>query len=125
MRFRFLGVGPIIQPHRTCDIAQGGEMMEPVDLSTLMPEAEAVVKAKSGDARGYETLYHLHKRNIYSLCLRRTRNVSDAEDLTQEVFLQVHRKISSFRGEAKFASWLYRVALNFVHMHARRSRLRQ
>jgi RNA polymerase sigma-70 factor, ECF subfamily len=94
-------------------------------LSTEMPEAEAIEKARNGDVRGYEALYHLHKRQIYSLCLRRTGNVSDAEDLTQEVFLQVHRKMSSFRGEAKFGSWLYRVALNFVLMHARRPRLDQ
>ena len=91
-------------------------------LNLEVSEAEAIDKAKNGDAGGYEALYHLHKRQIYLLCLRSAGDVCDAEDLTQEVFLQVYRKISSFRGEAKFGSWLYRVALNFALMHARRRR---
>ncbi|HWY58602.1 MAG TPA: RNA polymerase sigma factor [Terriglobales bacterium] len=99
-------------------------MLESVGLPE-MSESEAIEKAKNGDVRGYEALYHLHKRQIYSLCLRHTRNVPDAEDLTQEIFLQVYRKISSFRGDAKFGSWLYRVAFNFVLIHVRRPRLNQ
>ena len=94
-------------------------------LNAAVSEAEAIERAKNGDVSGYEALYHLHKRQIYSLCLRSVGNVSDAEDLTQEVFLQVYRKISGFRGDAKFGSWLYRVALNFALMHARRRRLDQ
>jgi RNA polymerase sigma-70 factor, ECF subfamily len=92
-------------------------------LNTETSEAEAIEKAKKGDVCGYETLYHLHQRRIYSLCLRATSNVFDAEDLTQDVFLQMYRKLSTFRGDAKFGSWLYRVALNFVLMHLRQRRL--
>ncbi len=87
-------------------------------LHTEMTESEAIEKAK-GDVTGYNTLYHLHKRRVYAWCLRSTGNVSDAEDLTQEVFLQVYRKISTFRGDAKFGSWLYRVAFNLSGMHFR------
>jgi RNA polymerase sigma-70 factor, ECF subfamily len=94
-------------------------------VNAEMSEAEAIEKAKNGDVRGYETLYHQHKRQIYSLCLRCTGNVFDAEDLTQEVFLQVYRKISTFRGDAKFGSWLHRVGLNLVLMDARRRHLDQ
>jgi RNA polymerase sigma-70 factor (ECF subfamily) len=94
-------------------------------LNLEISEAEAIDKARNGDMRGYEALYHLHKRQIYLLCLRSAGDVCDAEDLTQEVFLQVYRKLSSFRGEAKFGSWLYRVALNFALMHARRRRPEQ
>jgi RNA polymerase sigma-70 factor (ECF subfamily) len=62
-----------------------------------MQEAEAIEKAKGGDASGYQTLYQLHQRRIHSLCLRITRDTSDAEDLVQEMFLQVHRNIGLSR----------------------------
>jgi RNA polymerase sigma-70 factor, ECF subfamily len=87
-----------------------------------LDENEAIDKAKSGDPEGHERLYRLNKRRVYSLCLRYAGNASDAEDLTQEVFLQVYRKIGGFRGEAKFASWLYRVAMNVAMMHLRKRR---
>jgi RNA polymerase sigma-70 factor (ECF subfamily) len=93
--------------------------------STEMPEAEAIEKARNGDVTGYESLYHLHRSRVYSLCLRFTGNAPDAEDLAQEVFLQVYRKISTFRGDAKFGSWLYRVAVNLAMMHFRRRRPRE
>jgi len=93
--------------------------------NTAMPEAEAIEKARNGDVAGYESLYHLHRSRVYSLCLRFTGNVSDAEDLVQEVFLQVYRKISTFRGDAKFGSWLHRVAVNLALMHFRRRRPRE
>ena len=65
-------------------------------------------------------MYVLHKPRVYSLCLRMTANAADAEDLTQEVFLQLHRKIASFRGESAFSTWLHRVAVNVVLMHLRK-----
>ena len=90
-----------------------------------MPEAEAIERARNGDVAGYESLYHLHRSRVYSLCLRFTGNTSDAEDLAQEVFLQVYRKISTFRGDAKFGSWLHRVAVNLALMRFRRRRPRE
>jgi RNA polymerase sigma-70 factor (ECF subfamily) len=93
--------------------------------STAMPEAEAIERARNGDVAGYESLYHLHRSRVYSLCLRFTGNTSDAEDLAQEVFLQMYRKISTFRGDAKFGSWLHRVAVNLALMRFRRRRLRE
>jgi RNA polymerase sigma-70 factor, ECF subfamily len=90
-----------------------------------LDENEAVDQAKSGDPEGHEKLYRLNKRRIYSLCLRYAENASDAEDLTQEVFLQMYRKIGGFRGEAKFASWLHRVAVNVAMMHLRKRRLQE
>src|SRR5690349_16528829 len=92
---------------------------------TAMLEAEAIEKARNGDVAGYESLYHLHRSRVYSLCLRFTGNASDAEDLAQEVFLQVYRKISTFRGDAKFGSWLHRVAVNLALMRFRRRRPRE
>jgi len=83
-------------------------------------EAKAVEAAKQGSAEAFEFLYHAHKRRIYSLCLRMTGNQAEAEDLTQEAFLQVFRKISTFRGEAAFSTWMHRLAVNLVLMRLRK-----
>jgi len=89
---------------------------------TEMCESEAIERVKNGDPSGLARLYELHNSRIYSLCLRHTSNAFDADDLTQDVFIQVFRKASTFRGEAQFTSWLHRLALNFVRLHARRQR---
>lgn len=65
-------------------------------------------------------IYTLYRRQVFGLCLRMTSSVLDSEDLTQEIFLQVYRKMSSFRGEAAFGTWLYTVARNAVLMHMRK-----
>ncbi|MBI4470158.1 MAG: RNA polymerase sigma factor [Acidobacteria bacterium] len=75
--------------------------------------------------QSFEALYDQHKRRVYSLCLRMLGNSTDAEDLTQEVFLQVYRKLDSFRGESSFSTWLHRLTVNTVLMHFRRQRSRQ
>ncbi len=72
----------------------------------------------------FHELYHLHQRRVYSICLSMTRNASDSEDLTQEVFIQLFRKIGSFRGESAFTSWLHRLTVNQVLMHFRKRRAR-
>src|SRR5690349_20072131 len=86
-------------------------------------EAEAIERAKQGDAEAFEFLYNLHKRRVYSLCLRMTGNPASAEDLTQEAFLQLFRKIGTFRGESAFSTWLHRMAVNVVLMHLRKKGL--
>ncbi len=91
--------------------------------SAELPEAEAIARAQRGDAAAFEHLYRLHKRRVYSLCLRMVSNTSEAEDLTQEAFLQLFRKISTFRGESAFSTWLHRLAVNVVLMHLRRKGL--
>ena len=86
-------------------------------------EAEAIERAKQGDAEAFQLLYNLHKRRVYSLCLRMTGNTASAEDLTQEAFLQLFRKIGTFRGESAFSTWLHRLAVNVVLMHLRKKGL--
>jgi RNA polymerase sigma-70 factor, ECF subfamily len=88
-----------------------------------MSEQEAIARAKQGDAESFEALYGLHKRRVYPLCLRMTGNPADAEDLTQEAFLQLYRKIATFRGESAFSTWLHRLTVNVVLMHIRKKRL--
>ena len=88
-----------------------------------LSEAEAIERAKQGDEEAFEVLYHLHKRRVYSLCLRMTANTAAAEDLTQEAFLQLFRKIGTFRGESAFSTWLHRMAVNVVLMQLRKKGL--
>jgi RNA polymerase sigma-70 factor, ECF subfamily len=88
-----------------------------------LSEAEAIERAKQGDEEAFEALYHLHKRRVYSLCLRMTANTATAEDLTQEAFLQLFRKIGTFRGESAFSTWLHRMAVNVVLMQLRKKGL--
>ena len=88
-------------------------------------EAELIERAKLGNAQAFQALYDKHKRRVYSLCLRMTGNMAEAEDLTQEAFLQLFRKISTFRGESAFSTWLHRLAVNVVLMHLRKKGLQQ
>jgi RNA polymerase sigma-70 factor (ECF subfamily) len=86
-------------------------------------EAEALTRAQAGDHYAFAQLYSLHKRRIYSLCLRMVGNIAEAEDLTQEAFLQLHRKIATFRGDSAFSTWLHRLAINVVLMQLRKKGL--
>jgi RNA polymerase sigma-70 factor (ECF subfamily) len=86
-----------------------------------LPEPEAIRLAQQGDERGFERIYRLHSQRVYALCLRMMRgNAAEAEELTQESFLQLFRKISTFRGESAFSTWLHRLAFNIVLMRLRR-----
>ena len=92
-------------------------------LAGGITEAEAIDRAKRGDAASFEALYGLHKRRVYSLCLRMVGNTAEAEDLTQEAFLQLYRKIATFRGESAFSTWLHRMTVNVVLMRLRKKAL--
>jgi RNA polymerase sigma-70 factor, ECF subfamily len=87
-----------------------------------LPEAEAIRLACEGNSRAFERLYKLHSRRVYGLCLRIVSNPTDAEDLTQEAFLQLFRKIHTFRGESSFSTWLHRLTVNIVFMRLRKKR---
>ncbi|MGB6973399.1 MAG: sigma-70 family RNA polymerase sigma factor [Terracidiphilus sp.] len=86
-------------------------------------DAHTVAQAQAGDHAAFALLYGLHKRRVYSLCLRMVNSVAEAEDLTQEAFLQLHRKIATFRGDSAFSTWLHRLAVNVVLMHLRKKGL--
>jgi RNA polymerase sigma-70 factor, ECF subfamily len=89
---------------------------EPVPLS----DHALAIAAAEGDMRSFEMLYERHNRRVYSLCLRMTQNPAEAEDLTQEAFIQLFRKIGSFRGESAFTTWLHRLTVNQCLMHFRK-----
>lgn len=88
-----------------------------------MTEADAIRLAQAGDAAAFEELYRLHGRRVYALCLRMLGNPADAEDLAQEAFLQLFRKIGTFRGESAFSTWLHRMTVNVVLMRLRKKTL--
>ena len=83
-------------------------------------EREAIRRAQAGDLWGFEHIYRVHSRNVYGQCFRMLADAAEAEDLTQEVFLRVFRKIKSFRGNALLSTWLSRLTANAVLMHIRR-----
>ncbi len=91
-----------------------------------MPDqSELVRRAQAGDQQAFSALYAMHRRRVYSLCLRMTHRMEDAEDLMQEAFLQVFRKLHTFRGDAAFSTWLHRVAVNVVLMSLRKKPWRE
>jgi RNA polymerase sigma-70 factor (ECF subfamily) len=93
-------------------------------IASNQDQADIVARAQAGDHKAFAQLYTVHKRRIYSLCLRMVGSVAEAEDLTQEAFLQFYRKIATFRGESTLSTWLHRLAINVVLMHLRKKGLR-
>jgi RNA polymerase sigma-70 factor (ECF subfamily) len=100
-----------------------GEQAQQAPVVPLTGDAAILALAQAGDHAAFAQLYALHKRRVYSLCLRMLGNVSEAEDLTQESFLQLHRKIATFRGDSAFSTWLHRLTINVVLMHLRKKGL--
>jgi RNA polymerase sigma-70 factor (ECF subfamily) len=84
---------------------------------------DALVRAQAGDQDAFWELYMQHKRRVSSICMKILHDFALAEDLSQETFLQVHRKLDSFRGDSAFTTWLHRLAVNTVLMHLRKRAL--
>jgi RNA polymerase sigma-70 factor (ECF subfamily) len=91
------------------------EVEKPQDNDAVLAQKSAV-----GDTAAFEELYHRHFRRVYALCLRMTGNAVQAEDLTQDVFIQLFNKIGSFRGDSAFTTWLHRMTVNQVLMFFRK-----
>lgn len=90
-----------------------------LDISKVK-DFDLAQSASKGDMVAFEELYKRHHRRVYSICLRMLQNSSEAEDLTQDVFIQLYRKIGSFRGDSAFTTWLHRMTVNQVLMHFRK-----
>jgi len=108
----------------TCVISSASAVVE-TDQAIPDPISILVSRAKNGNREAFASLYELYKEKVYSTYLRMTRDVAEAEDLTQEAFMQAFRKLATFRGDSLFSTWLYRVALNTVLMAIRRKGLPQ
>jgi len=92
----------------------------PLNSDYLLAQAAA-----RGATSALGELYCRHNQRVYAVCLQMTQNSADAEDLTQEVFIHLLRKIGSFRGESQFTTWLHRLTVNMVLMHFRRPSVRR
>jgi len=95
--------------------------------SSALPESDLdlVRRAQEGDSDAFASLFHAHKARVYSVCLRLANNTAEAEDLTQDAFVQAFRKLSMFRGDSALSTWLYRIAVNTVLMRFRKKALLQ
>jgi len=92
---------------------------KPLAVSTAK-DFDLTQAAGAGDMVAFEEIYQRHHRRVYSICLRMLQNAYEAEDLTQDVFIQLYRKIGSFRGDSAFTTWLHRMTVNQVLMHFRK-----
>jgi RNA polymerase sigma-70 factor, ECF subfamily len=92
-------------------------------MPTSFSDAELIARAQRGEESAFEALYHAHKRRVYHLCFRMIGNTAEAEELTQEAFMRVFRKIHMFRGDSAFSTWLHRLSVNVVLMRLRKKRV--
>ena len=88
----------------------------------MTDEADWISRAQQADAKVFESLYRLHVDRVYGLCLRMTGNVAEAEDCTQEAFIQAWNKMDKFRGDSAFGTWMHRIAVNAVLGRMRKSK---
>jgi RNA polymerase sigma-70 factor (ECF subfamily) len=124
--------GPVLQkrhsqdsgarPCTDCTPSKLAPLVSPI-ANDKPSEAEAIQRAQSGDRLMFDYLYRLYSRRVFALCLRMVGNTTEAEDLTQEAFLLLLRKIHTFRGESAFSTWLHRLTVNLVLMHLRKKSL--
>lgn len=94
----------------------------PVTMETANDEYAWIERAQKADSSAFESLYRLHVDRVYALCLRMTGNTAEAEDCTQEAFIQAWSKLDRFRGDSSFGTWLHRVAVNTVLGRMRKSK---
>ena len=97
----------------------------PIVAEIATDESRWIRLAQAADSRAFEKLYRAHVNKVYGLCLRMTGNPSEAEDCTQDAFIQAWKQLSKFRGDSAFGTWLHRVAVNTVLGRMRKSRREQ
>jgi RNA polymerase sigma-70 factor, ECF subfamily len=105
-----------VLPHPVADVTNSQSVVNEVD--------QVISRCKAGDAGAFRDLFMLHRADVARLVQRMLGTSSDLEDVVQEVFLQVHRSIKDFKGNARFTTWLYRLTVNVVLMHRRAARSR-
>jgi RNA polymerase sigma-70 factor (ECF subfamily) len=89
-------------------------------LTSKKSDLELILEFQKGDQRSFEELISRYSTKVHSLASRLTRNTEDAEEVLQDVFVTVHRKIGGFEGKSSFSSWLYRVTVNAAFMKLRK-----
>ncbi len=110
---------PILQGSKKETTSEVVSKKAKIDV-TEMSDYELTQASAKGDMIAFEEVYNRHHRRVYAICLRMLKNSNEAEDLSQDVFIQLHRKIGSFRGDSAFTTWLHRLTVNQVLMHFRK-----
>lgn len=111
---------PIFQSSVSDNAASGNAVQSAITDLAKAKDFGLTQAASKGDMAAFEELYQRHHRRVYSICLRMLQNAFEAEDLTQDVFIQLYRKVGSFRGDSAFTTWLHRLTVNQVLMHFRK-----
>ncbi len=110
---------PVLNTESVSDANETSGVSKIADVSKAK-DFELTQAAATGDMVAFEELYQRHHRRVYSICMRMLQNTYEAEDLTQDVFIQLYRKVGSFRGDSAFTTWLHRMTVNQVLMHFRK-----
>ncbi len=111
---------PVIQNGNELSTAKSPAELKKMISTVTATDFELTQAASTGDMGAFEEIYQRHHRRVYSICLRMLQNAYEAEDLTQDVFIQLYRKVGSFRGDSAFTTWLHRMTVNQVLMHFRK-----
>jgi RNA polymerase sigma-70 factor (ECF subfamily) len=111
---------PMLQASEAADSAKSSKTGKKSGKVDGISDFELTQAAAGGDMVAFEEIYQRHHRRVYSICLRMLQNAYEAEDLTQDVFIQLYRKVGSFRGDSAFTTWLHRLTVNQVLMHFRK-----
>ena len=111
---------PVMQKGTGLSKAKSPTEVKKMISTVTATDFELTQAAAKGDMAAFEEIYQRHHRRVYSICLRMLQNAYEAEDLTQDVFIQLYRKVGSFRGDSAFTTWLHRMTVNQVLMHFRK-----
>ena len=111
---------PVIQKGNGLSKAKSPSEVKKMISTVTATDFELTQAAAKGDMAAFEEIYQRHHRRVYSIYLRMLQNAYEAEDLTQDVFIQLYRKVGSFRGDSAFTTWLHRMTVNQVLMHFRK-----
>ena len=93
---------------------------DPPKIPLKRSQPDVVIRALAGDPQAFTEIYLLYKKRVLNICVSMVHDLSLAEDLAQEAFFQLHRKLGSFRGDSAFTTWMYRITVNIVLMHLRK-----
>ena len=111
---------PVVHSGATLKKAKSPAELKKIVSTVTATDFDLTQAAATGDMAAFEEIYQRHHRRVYSICLRMLQNAFEAEDLTQDVFIQLYRKVGSFRGDSAFTTWLHRMTVNQVLMHFRK-----
>ena len=111
---------PVIHKGNGLSKAKSPSEVKKMVSTVTATDFELTQAAAKSDMAAFEEIYQRHHRRVYSICLRMLQNAFEAEDLTQDVFIQLYRKVGSFRGDSAFTTWLHRMTVNQVLMHFRK-----